>query len=309
LTKIEAVLKISPPNKGQLLELSNQFYTLIPHDFGRRLPELIDKMETLKLKMKQMETLLEIQIANVLIAEANAAGIHPTDAKYAKLKNKISVIERLGSDWDNVSDWNILQQYLANTYEPADSGYTLELIDCFRIERDGESARFQQKQPHLLLWHGSRLSNWVGILSQGLRIAPPEAPKTGYMFGKGVYFGDMVAKSADYCFASPQSDVGLLLLSEVAVGSMFEVTQPHYMEQAPSGFDSCHALAKLMPDPNSTISKNGVTVPLGRGVPSNVENAFLSHGEYIVYDVTQVRMKYLLKVKFHHKEGFVPPKL
>ena len=32
-----------------------------------------------------------------------------------------------------------------------------------------------------LLWHGSRLSNWVGILSQGLRVAPPEAPVTGYM--------------------------------------------------------------------------------------------------------------------------------
>ncbi len=33
----------------------------------------------------------------------------------------------------------------------------------------------------MLLWHGSRLSNWVGILSQGLRVAPPEAPVTGYM--------------------------------------------------------------------------------------------------------------------------------
>lgn len=25
----------------------------------------------------------------------------------------------------------------------------------------------------MLLWHGSRLTNFVGILSQGLRIAPP----------------------------------------------------------------------------------------------------------------------------------------
>ena len=33
----------------------------------------------------------------------------------------------------------------------------------------------------MLLWHGSRLTNWCGILSQGLRIAPPEAPVTGYM--------------------------------------------------------------------------------------------------------------------------------
>jgi hypothetical protein len=39
---------------------------------------------------------------------------------------------------------------------------------------------------------------FAGILSQGLRIAPPEAPSIGYMFGKGVYFADMVSKSANY---------------------------------------------------------------------------------------------------------------
>lgn len=33
----------------------------------------------------------------------------------------------------------------------------------------------------LLFVTGSRLTNFVGILSQGLRIAPPEAPATGYM--------------------------------------------------------------------------------------------------------------------------------
>lgn len=31
------------------------------------------------------------------------------------------------------------------------------------------------------LLSGSRLTNFVGILNQGLRIAPPEAPATGYM--------------------------------------------------------------------------------------------------------------------------------
>lgn len=36
----------------------------------------------------------------------------------------------------------------------------------------------------MLLWHGSRLTNWAGILGQGLRIAPPEAPVTGYMVSK-----------------------------------------------------------------------------------------------------------------------------
>ena len=41
--------------------------------------------------------------------------------------------------------------------------------------------------------------NFTIIPFQGLRIAPPEAPVTGYMFGKGIYFADMVSKSANYC--------------------------------------------------------------------------------------------------------------
>lgn len=43
---------------------------------------------------------------------------------------------------------------------------------------------------------------------------------TGYMFGKGIYFADMVSKSANYCSTSPGNPVGLLLLCEVALGNM-----------------------------------------------------------------------------------------
>ena len=50
----------------------------------------------------------------------------------------------------------------------------------------------------------------------GLRIAPPEAPVTGYMFGKGVYFADMFSKSANYCYATHAAKTGVLLLCEVA---------------------------------------------------------------------------------------------
>lgn len=40
------------------------------------------------------------------------------------------------------------------------------------------------------------------------------------MFGKGVYFADMVSKSANYCHTSQSDPVGLLLLAEVALGNM-----------------------------------------------------------------------------------------
>lgn len=59
----------------------------------------------------------------------------------------------------------------------------------------------------------------IRILS-GLRIAPPEAPVTGYMFGKGVYFADMFSKSANYCYASHGSKAGVLLLCEVVFYSV-----------------------------------------------------------------------------------------
>jgi poly [ADP-ribose] polymerase len=75
----------------------------------------------------------------------------------------------------------------------------------------------------MLLWHGSRVSNFVGILSQGLRIAPPEAPASGYLFGKGLYFADMASKSLNYCY--PTEQVGLVLLCEVALGDIEEFIQ------------------------------------------------------------------------------------
>ena len=43
---------------------------------------------------------------------------------------------------------------------------------------------------------------------------------TGYMFGKGIYFADMVTKSANYCWTSRSNNTGLMLLCEVALGDM-----------------------------------------------------------------------------------------
>lgn len=50
-----------------------------------------------------------------------------------------------------------------------------------------------------------------------MRVAPPEAPVTGYMFGKGVYFADMFSKSANYCYATRTAKAGVLLLCEVVL--------------------------------------------------------------------------------------------
>lgn len=76
-----------------------------------------------------------------------------------------------------------LKDYLMDTRGSThNANYQVEQI--FRIERYGEFERFDaaHKTPgdRRLLWHGSRCTNFGGILSQGLRIAPPEAPVSGY---------------------------------------------------------------------------------------------------------------------------------
>lgn len=109
----------------------------------------------------------------------------------------------------------------------------------------------------MLLWHGSRLTNYGGILSQGLRIAPPEAPVTGYMFGKGVYFADMVSKSANYCGASKNDPIALILLCEVALGDWQDrYKADYYASTMDEGKSSTRGVGKTMP--GDVITLNGI---------------------------------------------------
>ena len=83
------------------------------------------------------------------------------------------------------AEYKLLCEYVANTHGKTHTNYKLEVEDILEIKREGEAQRFEPSIGNRhLLWHGSRLSNFMGIISQGLRIAPPEAPVTGYMFGK-----------------------------------------------------------------------------------------------------------------------------
>ena len=48
------------------------------------------------------------------------------------------------------------------------------------------------------------------------------------------------------------------------------------------------------------IIGNDVGVPMGKGAESGVQGSSLLYNEFIVYDVEQIRMKYLLQVKFDY---------
>jgi len=97
-----------------------------------------------------------------------------------------------------------------------------------------------------------------------MRIAPPEAPSTGYNFGKGVYFADMSAKSLNYCRCS--NGIGLILLCEVTVGTPKEyMTTCYEASNLPNGCHSTKGCGRLAPPEKSFVDLNGVQVPIGEG--------------------------------------------
>lgn len=45
----------------------------------------------------------------------------------------------------------------------------------------------------------------------------------------------------------------------------------------------------------------GVRMPMGKGKATGVKDSSLLYNEFIVYDVNQIRQKYVLKIKFHFR--------
>ncbi|KAL5712187.1 NAD(+) ADP-ribosyltransferase [Ranunculus cassubicifolius] len=298
LTEIQNLLggDRDPDIKESLLtDASNRFFTLIPSIH----PHVIRDEYDFTAKVKMLEALQDIEIASRLVG-FDIENDDSLDENYKKLRCEIAPLPHDSEDFQLVKD------YLHKTHAPTHTEWALELEDVFTLEREGEVDKFApfraKLENKMLLWHGSRLTNFVGILSQGLRIAPPEAPATGYMFGKGVYFADMVSKSAQYCYTDKKNPVGLMLLSEVALGKVHELKKATYMEKPPKGKHSTKGLGKTIPQPSEYVKwKDEVVVPSGKPVPSNIKSTELMYNEFIVYDTAQVKMQFLLKVRFRHK--------
>lgn len=252
--------------KQRLTAASNKFYTLIPQSFGvRGMTDkwLIDSEEKLKTKIELVQSLLELEIAMSMtkLVGSDTGELSEADLHYAKLKCELKPVEK-SSD-----TFKMVETYLKNTHGKTHNTYTMQLVDLFEVDREGEMKRYEKYRGtsnRQLLWHGSRLTNWAGILSQGLRIAPPEAPVTGYMFGKGIYFADSSSKSANYCQTTRANNESLMTLNEVALGEMHELprARPSLPAGKPEGKLSVKGIGKSLPDPKVIISLTDILILL-----------------------------------------------
>ena len=191
------------------------------------------------------------------------------------------------------------------------------LCNIYAVERLGEREGIKHWDAtgnKKLLWHGSKAENIVGILQTGFRIAPRFAERTGAMFGEGIYFADQFDKSYQYSHSHSlrggrrgQSKPArrYMLLCEVALGKQKLLYQSEQVTKLPNkNFQSVMGVGKQGPNPNQDVYlPNGMVVPLGKKCstpqPKLPKHSHwgLQHNEYVVYNTTQVRIRYLLELR------------
>ncbi|KAF3041104.1 hypothetical protein E8E12_006286 [Didymella heteroderae] len=305
-----AALIDNTTNSAEIEQVSNLYYSVIPHDFGRNRPPIINNNQLLKREIELLESLSDMKEAiDMLKASRKDDGhLNELDRQFQKLgMDEMEPLSAKSSEFTELSD------YLLKT-KGATHNVKYAVQDIFRIQRKGEFERFN-KSPFAkvsgnrrLLWHGSRVTNFAGILGQGLRIAPPEAPATGYMFGKGIYLADMSSKSANYCNHYQSGGTALLLLCEAELGNpVHELTDASYTageDAKAKGMSSTWGKGKVGPGQWKDAgcvhpSLAGTLMPDVSVIPGDtkVDRAYLQYNEYIAYDVAQVRLRYLLRVR------------
>ncbi|KAJ8575555.1 hypothetical protein ON010_g3658 [Phytophthora cinnamomi] len=290
LEEIYEALRSRQVSRARLTNLSSHFYSLIPHH--SRL-EVIDTMVKLGKKIQLMaEVGASVRgMAHEPVAR-RCASRNYLDECYDLLECELQPVK--SSD----PDFALIQTYIRNSNCCGRKQDRLQLLSVFRVEKPEQETRFEPFRKFAnrrILWHGSHLANWLGILSEGLRIAPPEVASNGRTFGKGLYFTDKVTKAQAYCHCRPTNGHNqcVFALSEVALGESKEMLNSddnakQFVHTGAGGrakgayYHSCKGVGSCRPDSaGEVVDIHGAVWPVGKPVQPE-ERTGLHHKNELV---------------------------
>lgn len=303
LLAVEAELQKARTDPTKLAELCGNFYTYIPHDFGRQKAPLLQLGDIAQKK----------DMLNILSDVGAAVASQKKQRKKAKAKVEPAAIDTayssLSCSLRQVAgkELDMIKTYTDNTQ----GGRKCKVIDAFAVDGQDASAFAASDgiENRKLLWHGTNVAVVAAILKSGLRIMP----HSGGRVGSGVYLASENGKSATYVTA--QGNAGVMFLCEAALGTQRIVNsdgQVGWNETDPCsahGADSVLAIGQTEPDPSkdTTIDLDGhaVVVPQGqvKKNPALKGQSSFSQSEYLVYNESQCRIRYVIKMHFEQAGG------
>jgi len=300
MSKLEAIKnEIEGKNrKNTLLDLTSEFYTVIPHAFGRQRGPVLDTVSLVEDKFEMLNTLADIETAQKLqnksggVEQKCSLSPHPLDLNYKSLCADLLLMSTSDPDYKHI------KTYWEKT---SSTGYRgMELADIWRLDRHSESERFAKHDKlgnRRLLWHGTNVAVVAAILKSGLRIMP----HSGGRVGKGIYLADQHSKSAGYTCGARGGTV--MFLVEAALGKQKVIrADDHTLVEAPSGFDSVLAIGQHAPpdkkDVHLTIDGKSVAVPQAAPKPvKGADRSSFSQSEFLLYEESLHRIRFVLMFK------------
>lgn len=278
---------------AKILDLSEKFYRLVPlYGYSYERMALLSTQNEIEHQMNVIHDLMHIELSGEMLlgAQHRSKEINPSDYLYRCLGCQLDLLE------ENGLEAQLILQYIHNS-----CGYLKPKVESiFRVFREGESTYVKELPHHMMLWHGTKVSNILGILKRGLQLSPLGVLHTGSAFGKGIYFADMFQKSYDYCSANGSRSY-YMLLCEVALGNIVRINAH---TDSPNEADSIKVLGTQQPSPPYSISWQGCTWPVGPSVNHWEEDSrneqfpsYWPFSEYVVFKPSQVCIRYLVQLK------------
>lgn len=286
---------VAGEKRGNVNQLTSDFYTAVPHSFGRQRPPPLNTRELIQGKFDLINTLTDVTVVQDMLEKAKIETEedevdNPLDRQYQEMDCQIDTLSHTDPEY----------KYVEKYFDATQNG-NLKLKNVFRIDRKSEAKRFAAHDAmgnRKLLWHGTNVAVVVAIIKTGLRIMP----HSGGRVGRGIYHASENSKSAGYVRSAKKT--GIMFINEVALGKVHDINADDWsLTKPPTGFDSILAQGWTEPDPKAdlTIKLDGkdVVVPQAKAInrPEWKSSRF-SQSEYLVYQESQVRMRYMLEIQF-----------
>ncbi|CAL1538041.1 unnamed protein product [Lymnaea stagnalis] len=262
LLKIRDAIK-SANSTAKFEDLVTEFYSLLHHTNEKSFVSEPERKRWLARKQDMCQLIKDMISVSELTDYQTRAYV---EAKYAALRCRITHLD--GDKREEVEE--LVKSSVDN----------LSILHVYEVWRQVEDLDFRHDiEPKSLLFHSSKVENFVGILSRGLLLPKVVVDDFGGkrsdvgMLGSGIYFASAASTSVKYSSPSNSKGTRLLLINEVALGHSKE-----YLDYAldlvapPGGYDSTHGVSKQW------------------NKSSKFEN-----DEYVVYAANQQRLRYLVE--------------
>lgn len=199
---------------------------------------MITTLESLEQKQEMLQLMKDMLQVN----EGGVLFNNEIDNKFKALRNEIRY---LGPESDDFQF--ILNHIKENQVKGLDA---VRIVRVFALKRIPEFQQFTDQIPNQkLMFHGSRTSNFVGLLSRGILMPKVVVgfggKRTNFgWLGAGIYFGAHSDTATIYAHPGSRG-TRMMLLCKVALGNVKDYTKiTADLESCPEGYDSVHGVRR-----------------------------------------------------------------